>query len=117
MVTEKQMFLMIAWVLLLTIIYFIAWHFYDRYQENKYPENIRKVLNAKYASLKKHKKAIRKVRRRENKLNIFGIKGFKVFGHDIFDLSYEGYRSIKNHRYLVNKTRREINGIKEHFGK
>lgn len=108
---------MIAWVLLLTIIYFIAWHFYDRYQENKYPENVREILKGKYAAINAHRAKIRRIRRLDNKYNIFAIKSFKLFGHVFFDLSYRGYRTVKHQRYLINKKKREIKGIKEHYNK
>lgn len=116
MVTETQMYLMIAWVIILAAVYVVLWYLHER-QMSKYPDHIREVLKAKYRSISRERKNIRKIRRRSNKLNIFGINHFKLFGRWFFDLSVDDYKAFKKRHYILNKRLREIEGIKEHYGK
>ncbi len=66
----------------------------DWWEERKYPEDVKKVIRLKRDRIRFHKKKIKTIKR------------------------YNGSeRSLKTHRYLVNKLTRELKGIKEHYKK
>ena len=66
----------------------------DWWEDRQYPEEVRKLIRIKRKSIRFHKKKIKTIKKHNGR-----------------------ERSIKTHRYLVNKLTREIEGIKEHFKK
>ena len=80
-----------------------------KFQDRKYPENIRMALNKKYKSLHRHEKNIK---------NILKHSGcFTIFNHT-FRYNYilpKDLIRIKHHRYMINKIKKEIDNIKNHF--
>ena len=66
----------------------------DWWEDRQYPEEARKLIRIKRKSIRFHKKKIKTIKKHNGR-----------------------ERSIKTHRYLVNKLTREIEGIKEHFKK
>ena len=87
-------------------IYFEWLH---RFQHRKYPEDIRKALNAKYKSLHKHEKAIKNILKHSGYITIFNY----TYRHGyIFP---KDFIRIKRHRYMINKIKREIDNIKNHY--
>lgn len=66
----------------------------DWWEERKYTEDVKKLLRHKRERLRFHKKKLKIIKKHNG-----------------------SERSIKTHRYMVNKLTREIKGIKEHFKK
>lgn len=66
----------------------------DWWEDRQYLEEARKLIRIKRKSIRFHKKKIKTIKKHNGR-----------------------ERSIKTHRYLVNKLTREIEGIKEHFKK
>ena len=66
----------------------------DWWGDRQYPEEIKKLLRHKRERLRFHKKKLKIIKKHNG-----------------------SERSIKTHRYMVNKLTREIKGIKEHFKK
>jgi len=83
-------------------------YFWWLHIRKKYPENVRKVLNGKYKVIHNHEKKIKNIRKYGCPFSFFGIK----FG----ELSPNDVLAIKRHRYMINKVKKEIKGIKEHYG-
>jgi len=87
-------------------------YFFRLFIDYKYPDDIIKILNAKYKVIRVHKKKIKNI---EKSSNIFTLFGFK-FG-DLYDLNPKDMIRIKRHRYIINKTKKDIKGIREHYKK
>ena len=66
----------------------------DWWEERKYPEDVKKIIRLKRDRIRFHKKKIKTIKRHNG-----------------------SERSLKTHRYLVNRLTRELNGIKEHYKK
>lgn len=64
----------------------------DWWEERKYPEDVKKIIRFKRDRIRFHKKKIKIIKRHNG-----------------------SERSLKTHRYLVNKLTRELKGIKEHY--
>ena len=62
------------------------------WEERQYSEEVKKLIRAKRKRIHFHKKKIKTIKKHNGREH-----------------------SIKNHRYLVNKLTREIEGIKEHY--
>ena len=80
-----------------------------KYKQRKYPKDIQLELNKKYKSLHRHEKSIKNILK--NSCN------YKLFG--IFSISWIIYpkdnKRIKNHRYMINKIKREIDNIRKYY--
>lgn len=70
-------------------------------------KKIKEQIKAKKASLKKHKKHIRNIIKHAHPCNFFGIRFYEPCPKDL--------KRIKNHKYMINKIKREINNMKKHF--
>ena len=66
----------------------------DWWGDRQYSEEVKKLLRHKRERLRFHKKKLKIIKKHNG-----------------------SERSIKTHRYMVNKLTREIKGIKEHFKK
>lgn len=83
--------------------------FFRLFVEYKYPNDVIKLLNAKYKIIRVHKKKIKNI---EKNSSIFTLFGFK-FG----DLKPKDMIRIKRHKHIINKTKKDIEGIREHYKK
>jgi DNA-binding CsgD family transcriptional regulator len=66
----------------------------DWWEERKYTDEVKKLIRAKRKRVNFHKKKLKIIKKHNG-----------------------SERSIKTHRYMVNKLTREIEGIKEHYKK
>ena len=66
----------------------------DWWEERKYTDEVKKLIHAKRKRVNFHKKKLKIIKKHNG-----------------------SERSIKTHRYMVNKLTREIEGIKEHYKK
>ena len=81
--------------------------FFRLFTEYKYPDDVIKLLNAKYKIIRVHEKKIKNIERKSNVFRLFGFK----FG----DLKPKDMIRIKRHKHIINKTKKDIEGIKEHY--
>ena len=79
------------------------------FTEYKYPDEIIKLLNAKYKVIRMHERKIKNIRKNS--------KVFTIFGHTFGYFLPEELRRIKHHKYIINKVRKDIKGIKENYKK
>jgi len=88
----------------------MSWSYFFRlFIDYKYPNDVIKLLNAKYKIIRVHKKKIKNIEKNSNIFTLFGLK----FG----DLKPKDMIRIKRHKYIINKTRKDIEGIREHYKK
>lgn len=88
----------------------MSWSYFFRlFIDYKYPDDIVKLLNTKYKIIRVHKKKIKNIERNSNVFTLFGFK----FG----DVNPKDMIRIKRHRHIINKTKKDIEGIREHYKK
>jgi hypothetical protein len=71
---------------------------------NKFSKDTQRLLDIQYDKIYKHKKKIKKINKYCKKYDPYGFQ--KQYLH-----------AIKNHRYLINKAYKEIDGIKKYYYK
>ena len=88
----------------------MSWSYFFRlFIDYKYPDDIVKLLNAKYKIIRVHEKKIKNIEKNSNVFTLFGLK----FG----DLKSKDMIRIKRHKHIINKTKKDIEGIREHYKK
>lgn len=83
--------------------------FFRLFVEYKYPNDVIKLLNAKYKIIHVHEKKIKNIEKNSNVFTFFGFK---------FDnINPKNMIRIKRHRHIINKTKKDIEGIRDHYKK
>ena len=77
------------------------------FTEYKYPDKVIKILNAKYKIIRVHEKKIKNIKKKSNVFILFGFKFGNILPKDII--------RIKRHKHIISKTKKDIEGIKEHY--
>jgi len=77
--------------------------------KSNYSDNIQKVLKSEYKKIHKHKNKIKNIQKK--------YRYFKFLWIEYREIDVNDLRRIKRHKYLINKSIKQINGIKKYYKK
>jgi len=72
-----------------------------------YPKEIRHLLNIEYRKIHKHEKKIKNIKK--------NCRYFKFLWFERGIIDPINLHRIKRHKYLINKSRKQIDGIKKYY--